>query len=135
MNVLTFLKQLGLDIAEGVADVSGIAPFLAKVFPKAAPIVATATSDINQLLAIVAQIESAGATIIASGGTMTGAQKMNAVAAQFGQIFLQIEGLAGKPQQDPALFQNGLQQVASGIANIMNSYHAQPAAKPMQPSA
>lgn len=132
--MLTFLKQLGIDIAKGVAFVTGIAPFLTSLQPKAGPVIATATSDINQLLAIITQVEAVGATVTSGGGTMTGLQKMNAAAAQIAQIFLQVEGLAGKPQADPTLFANGTQQVASGLANILNSFHAQPALSPTSPT-
>lgn len=125
--MLTFLKQLGLDIAKGIEILTGVAPFLTSLQPKAAPIVGTVESDLNQLLAIVVQVEATSATLTTP---MAGVDKMNAVAAQLAQIFLKVEGLAGKPQKDPTLFTNGTQQVASGLANILNSFHAQPSGAP-----
>ena len=79
-------------------------------------------------------MHAAHATVTANGGTMTGVQKMNAAAAQIGQIFLQVEGLAGHPQADPQKFTIGTQQIASGLANVLNSYHAQPAPVPTSPT-
>lgn len=122
---MTFLKQLGLDIVKGLAIIAGFAPLISAAVPGSSPVVAVATSDINKLLSIITGVEAVGAAITPN---MTGAQKLVAATPQIAQVFLQLESLAGLKQENPTLFTNGAAQVASGLANILNSYKAEPAA-------
>ena|SRR5665213_666394 len=122
--MMTFLKQLGLDVVNGLMIFEGFGPLLGASVPGAAPVIATATNDVTKLLSIITGVEAVGASLTPG---LTGAQKLTAATPQVAQVFLSLESLAGLEQQDPTLFTTGAEQVASGIANILNSYKPKPA--------
>lgn len=118
----SWLKTVGkiaLEVGK-VAPVVG--PIVKVIAPSTAPgvqAVVNHADDLVQVAQIVLQAEAMGQAIQAPG-----AQKLQMAAPLVAQMLLSSSLLAGKTIADPVKFQFGCQQLAAGMADILNSLEA-----------
>jgi len=120
---MTFLQKLGkvlATIANVAAVAAGIGPILQPFLGSgtASKIASTAVNDLTSIGQVVLQAE----TLIQ--GTGTGATKLSAATPLVAQIVQTSELIAGKKIANEALFIQGSQKITSGMADILNSLHA-----------
>jgi len=78
--------------------------------------VSKATSEIEQIAAIIANAEVMGQAL-----QLNGAQKLTAATPLVAQMFLQSSLLAGRAVSNPPLFKAGCEKIGSGMADVLNS--------------
>lgn len=118
---LTFLKKIGEDIIKVAGIVTGFEPLALAAMPGVSGAISTVVGDLQQMASIVVSVEAVGASMTPA---LTGAQKLQAATPQVAQIILKSGALVGHEVADQALFTNGAEQIASGIANVLNSLKA-----------
>ena len=118
MNVVTFLKKAGTIILEGAQIFTGFAPLITATYPKSAGAVTTISKDLAQVASVITDVEAFGQAL-----SLTGAQKLQAAAGPVSQVILDSSLLVGKQVANPALFKEGAQAIADGMAKILNSLH------------
>lgn len=117
---MTFLKKLGQVVVNIAGIVSGIGPIFSASIPKASGAINLVTSEIAQLAGVIATVEAVGQAV---STPLPGTEKLKAATPLVAQIILASSVMAGKKIADPAKFQLGASEVASGIADILNSLH------------
>ena len=128
---MKFLTALGKGFANAIPVLNILGPVIETLFPKsrsyvekASDVVVAAGSindDLTQIAQLVAQVEVVGQTT-----GLTGDQKRAAVAKLAADVFLRSKVLAGHPVDNEALFSQGVDKVAGGVADILNSLKVKP---------
>ena len=116
---MTFLRQLGLAILKGAQIVSGIAPIARTVLPNQAGFIETVSADLAQVAEVVTAVEAIGQAL-----KQPGPAKLSAASPLVAQVILRSSVLAGKKIANEALFAQGAQKMADGMADVLNSVHA-----------
>jgi hypothetical protein len=120
---MTFLRKLGIVLLKGVQIATGLAPLagplISTVSPGSAGSVAVVTSDLNQIAAIIAQVEAMGQAL-----SLKGTDKLKAAGPLVAQIIVSSSLLVNKKIADPNLFNSGAAKIADGMADVLNSIHA-----------
>lgn len=109
---MKFLTKLGTIIAKVTAVATGIAP----LFPQYDKETGKVVDTLNGVAAIVMNVEVFGQVL-----NTPGADKLKAATPLVAQIIMQSDMMAGKKINDPVLFKQGVEKVAGGIADILNS--------------
>lgn len=116
---MSFLKQLG-QITLAVSKVAPIVgPIITAIVPNASQVVTRATSDIDQIASIIANVEVMGQAL-----QLQGPQKLTAATPLIAQMVLQSSALAGKEIANPELFKAGCEKIGSGMADVLNAVKA-----------
>ena len=87
--------------------------------PKIASGIAVGVNDLTQIGSIIAQVEAMGQAL-----SLPGTQKLTAAAPLVAQVVLNSELLIGRKITDEALFTKATQEIASGMADLLNSLKA-----------
>lgn len=116
---LTFLKKAGQIILEGAQIFTGFAPMVSAAYPKSAGAITTISKDLSQVADAVVQAEAIGQAL-----NLPGAQKLQAATPLVAQIIIDSSILVGKQVAQPELFKQGSQKIADGMADVLNSLHA-----------
>lgn len=102
---------------KGAALAAGVYPLVQPLLgSKAGQTVGTVVNDLNLIAGQVSTIE------VALNGK-TGAEKFQALLPLVAQIIRTSELVSGKEIADEAKFQQGVQEVAQGVVDILNSIH------------
>ena len=120
---MNFLKKFGTVLLKVVGIAAGFEPLLAPMLPAgAAATGGVIVSDLQQISSIVATIEAAFAAVN-DPSAKTGSQKLQAATPLVAQIIQQLTWFKalGKPIKDQAKFTSGVQEVTSGVADILSS--------------
>lgn len=115
---MSFLKKLGQVVANVAGIVSGIGPFFGAAIPGASGTITKITSEIQQLAGVIATVEAIGQAV---STPLPGTEKLKAATPLVAQVILSSSVMVGKKIADPAKFQAGCAQLASGMADILNS--------------
>lgn len=115
---MTFLAKFGAAVLKGIQIVSGVAPFAQAAAPSSASAIAHVQSELALLAGVIQQAEVFGQAL-----SLPGAQKLTAAAPAVAQVILSSSLMAGKKVNDAALFKSGAEKMASGLADILNSWH------------
>lgn len=120
---MSFLKKLGSVLAKVAAVATGVYPLIQPALGsgKAAQLTGTVVNDFTQISSVIVMIETA-----LQG--KTGAEKMAAVIPLVANIVKTSEVVSGKKIADEALFTKGIQELAQGAVDILNSLHEDAAA-------
>lgn len=117
---MSFLKKLGLVLAQVGATAVGVGPLVAPFFgsgsQKVAQIVQVVSNDLAAISQVVIQIETA-----LQG--KEGVEKFRAAVALVGPIIRTSQLVSGKKIADEALLQRGIEEVTQGVVDILNSLH------------
>ncbi len=117
---MSFLKKLGVIIAQVGAMALGIGPLVSPLFgskgDKVGGEIATIANDLTLIAQVVVQIETAlqGAT---------GAAKREAAVRLIGPIIRTSQIVSGKKIADAALLETGIGQITDGVVAVLNSIH------------
>lgn len=119
---MSWLKTVG-QIALAGAKIAGFAPLVMPFIPEdrrttVDAIVARTTDTLSSISGVIAQAEIMGQAL-----ALPGADKLKGATPAVAQLVLQSSILAGKKIADPAKFQAGCQQIAAGVADVLNSLH------------
>lgn len=116
-----FLKVLGT-VAKVVGQVisGGWLDTAVKLIPgdKDDKIVAAVKDPLVAIVDMVTYVEVIGQTV---SSPLPGAEKLKGVTPLVIQVLLKAQPFAGKPIDQPELFQAGAQQIAAGIADCLNA--------------
>ena len=113
---MSFLKKLG-QIAVGIGRVTPIAgPILAAIIPGTQDdrVIARATGVVDPIVKAILDVEAMGVAL-----QLPGPQKLTAATTLVGQAFAPYVQQFGV--QDPALFQQGMTEIAQGYVDFLNS--------------
>lgn len=114
---MTFLKTLGQLILKGVQVWLGFAPLVSQQV--GGGVVQKVSKDLAEIAQIVVDMEALGQT---SG--MPGPDRAKAAGPLVAQIILNSTLLTGGKIEKPDLFASGCVTIAGGVADVLNSLHA-----------
>lgn len=118
---MTFLSKLGGILAKGLAIATGLEPLIGGFFgsgpegQKAAAATSSAINDLSQIAQTVTMVEA----VIQTPGS--GAAKLSAATPLVANIIKTSEIVSGKKIVNEALFVQGCQEIASAMADVLNS--------------
>jgi len=113
---MSFLKKLGGALLKGLSIVSGVTPYLPA---SVQPAVTLVTSELTAMAQVVAQMEAVGQAL-----NLAGPQKLIAAAPGIEQIILTSSLMVGKKVADETKFKAAVNGLASNMADLLNSLHA-----------
>src|SRR5690242_14864976 len=117
---MSFLKKLGLILAQIGATAVGIGPIITPLFGsgsgKVSQGITTVTNDLTTIASLIVQIE------VALQGK-TGPEKFQAALNLVGPIIRTSQLVSGKKIADEALLQKGITEVTQGVVDVLNSLH------------
>lgn len=117
---MSFLKKFGQiagTVGKIAGQVAGILPAVPAVIPGVPKdTVQVVSQDLNQIAAIALNVEVIGQAL-----GLTGTQKLTAASPLVAQVILQSSILANHKISNPDLFKQGVDRVAGGMADILNS--------------
>lgn len=117
---MSFLKKLGMVVAQVGALALGIGPLVSPMFgskgDKVGADIATVANDFTLIAQVVVQIETA-----LQG--QTGADKRKAAIALITPIIKTSQIVSGKRIADAALLEAGIGQITDGVVAVLNSIH------------
>ncbi len=119
---MSFLKKLGIVLAQVGATAVGLGPIVAPLFGsnagKVAQGISSVVNNLTQVATIIAQIE------VALSGK-EGVEKFRAAVALVGPIIRTSELVSGKKIADEVLFQKGVQGITQGVVDVLNALKAE----------
>jgi hypothetical protein len=118
---MTFLKKLGLGLAQGIALATGIWPLVSKFFGASTAATQVATTVVNDLTAIGQVVVQAEAMFQGSG---TGPSKLAAAAPLVENVIKTSELVAGHKISNEAAFTAACTAITSAVADLLNSLDA-----------
>jgi hypothetical protein len=117
---MSFLKKLGVVLAQVGAMALGIGPLVSPLFgakgDKVGGEIATVSNDFTLIAQVVVQIETA-----LQG--QTGADKRKAAIALIGPIIKTSQIVSGKKIADAPLLESGIGKITDGMVDVLNSIH------------
>src|SRR5574338_528637 len=119
---MSFLKKLGQVLATGVGLVTGFMPVVQPLLGRNNKLEQVATK-ITDTLTLVGSAVVTVETIFANAAN-SGAQKLAAAVSLIGPLIRTSELVAGKEIADENLFQKGVNGIAQGVVDILNSLKA-----------
>ena len=116
---MTFLSRLGMIVARVAGVVSGLGPIVGGLGgSKVAAIEKEVENDLALIAAIIAQAEAMGQVL-----KVPGADKLRMAAPLVAQIIMNSSIVAHKKIANEALFKKGCEEIAGGMADVLNSLH------------
>lgn len=116
---MNFLKKLGGIIAAVSGVFLGFAPAFEKAVPGSTGIINTVSQDLSQVGNVVVQIEAIGQL-----QSLSGPDKAKAAGPLVAQIIASSALVAGKKIADQTAFNAACVTIAGGVADLLNSLHA-----------
>lgn len=117
---MTFLKRVGQILMKAVEVWAGFSQTVQREFPGVAGVVQVVTKDLTQVAQIVTEVEAIGQI-----GGLAGPDKLKAAAPLVAQVIMQSALMDGKTVADPALFAKACEEIAGGMADLLNSLSVQ----------
>lgn len=114
---LTFLSKLGSIAIKGVSVALGLLPQLASI-PGAGPAAGAVFSELAQIAGVIVHVEAMGQVL-----GIKGPDKLKAAIPLVAQVVLASPLFANKKVADLALFNTGVEKLAGGFADVLNSIH------------
>jgi hypothetical protein len=115
---MTFLKKLGIILAQAGAFATGLTPLIQPLLgsgaTKVVQIAGAITDTLTQVGSVVVQMETA-----LQG--KEGAEKFRAAVALVGPIIRTSQLVSGKKIADEALLQKGIEEITQGVVDVLNS--------------
>jgi hypothetical protein len=128
---MSFLKKLGMVLAQVGATAVGIGPIITPLFgsssSKAAQTFSTVTNDLTTIASLIVQVE------VALQGK-AGPEKFQAALNLVGPIIKTSQLVSGKKIADETLLQKGITEVTQGVVDVLNSLHQESVNKEVKTS-
>ena len=127
MGVGGFLKKLGLDVVQAAAATNNPAISVGEKIVESflpAKTAAVVKSGFSDLTLIASEIQSVEAVAASFAMPVPGPQKLQAAVPGVQQIvnqWLASTGLGESKVKDPTTFQRGVQELTSGVADILSA--------------
>lgn len=115
---MTFLKKLGIILAQGLSIVAGLGPILKLSVPNAAGTIDVVTNDLQLLSTIIVNVEAVGSVT-----GLTGEQKLKAALPMVEQAVLSSSMLVGHKIANETLFKKAVAEYAQASVDLLNSLH------------
>lgn len=113
---MSFLKKLGQLILKGAEVWLGFAPLAQLALPGEAGGIQVVSRDLKEIADIIVTVEAAGAAL-----GLPGVDKLKMAGPLVAQAIGQSALLVGRPVALPALYAQGAQKIADGMADVINS--------------
>jgi len=123
MKFLSKLAQVALKVGQ-VVGIFG--PVFSSVVPSSGAIVGRILDVSTKFNEIIMQVELGSAALTSP---LDGADKLRMAIPAFSEAILSSAAIAGKKIGNPTLYRQGVEKVASGWADILNSLHEDEVAK------
>lgn len=112
---MKFLGILGRILAEGTKIITGLGP----LFPQYSEKLPRVLDTLTRITDIIINIEAFGQVL-----GISGPDKLKASVPMVSQVILQSDMMTGKKIDNPVLFKQGVEKIASGMADVLNSLKA-----------
>lgn len=119
VNFTSALQKIGHALATGLQVLTGFAPSIQLLQPKAGAPLQVISKDLTEMLKIVASAE----VLLVHNPALSLDDLLAFEAVQIKQIVLASAAVAGKPVQDPSLIEAACQDFANGCAKILKALH------------
>ncbi len=113
---MKFLSKIGQIIVKGLEIITGLEPMVAAINPSLAGPALTVSHDLEQVAAIIQQMEAIGQAL-----GIKGPDKLRGAAPLVAQIILRSTVLVNHQISDGPLFTQGTTKIADGMADVLNS--------------
>ena len=116
---MSFLKKFGQiagEVGKVALSVAGVAPYVQAALPGQSEKIQIVSADLAQIATIAQEVEVIGQAL-----SLPGTQKLQAATPLVAQVILQSSLLANHKISNPALFAQGSQKIADGMADVLNS--------------
>ncbi len=113
---MKFLSKVGQIIVKGLEIITGLEPMVAAINPSIAGPVQVVSHDLEQVAAIIQQVEAVGQAL-----GIAGPDKLRGAAPLVAQILLRSSVLVNHQIADGDLFTKGTTKIADGMADVLNS--------------
>lgn len=123
MKFLSKLAQVALKVGQ-VVGIFG--PVFTQVVPGSGSVVGRILDVSTKFNEIIMHVELGSAALTSP---LAGAEKLRMAIPAFSEAILSSAAIAGKKIGNPTLYREGVEKVASGWADILNSLHEDEAAK------
>lgn len=117
---MTFLQRVGQILMKGIEIWAGFAQTIQREFPGVSGPVQVITKDLTQIATIVTEVEAIGQ--IAS---TAGSDKLKAATPLVAQVIMQSALMEGRTVANPTLFTKSCEEIAGGMADLLNSLSVQ----------
>lgn len=111
-----FLSRVGKIALEVTKLLTGLEPLVKVLAPDRSGVMHTVVDSSAKITDIIQTAEVMGQAL-----ALPGDRKLVAATPLVAQVILKSDALAGKKISNPTLFQKGVQSIASGWADILNS--------------
>ena len=115
---MKFLSKLAQIFAKGLQIVGIFAPAVQTVLPNSQGIIQTVSQDLTQIGQVVVDVEQMAVAL-----QLKGPDKLKAAAPLVADIVLKSTLVANHKIDNPDLFNQGCAGIASGMADVLNSFH------------
>lgn len=109
---MKFLTKLGQILLKGTELLTGFLPLISRVTQDGAPM----GDDLRALGKVIADVEVMGQLL-----GHAGPDKLKIATALARQIILQSDLLSGQSVANATLFEQGVEKIAGGVADVLNS--------------
>lgn len=113
---MTFLKKLGEVLAKGIAIWAGFSTAVKEQYPGSSTVVQVISKDLTDIATVVVEVETIGQTL-----GQPGTAKLAAAGPLVAQVILQSSLMANHKIADEVGFQKACQEIAGGMADLLNS--------------
>jgi hypothetical protein len=115
---MKFLSKLATYFAQGLRILGVFEPLIQTELPQSAGVVKTVSADLTDIGNVVVDVEQVGVAL-----ALKGPDKLKAAAPLVADIILKSSMLANHKVANPDLFNQGCTEIASGMADVINSLH------------
>lgn len=115
---MKFLTKLAQIFATGLRIVGLFGPVVQSVLPQSAGVIQTVSQDLSEVAQVVVDVEQMGVAL-----QLKGPDKLKAAAPLVADVILKSALLANHKIDNQDLFNQGVNGVAGGMADILNSLH------------
>lgn len=116
---MKFLSKLAQYFAQGLRIIGVFTPIVEQILPKSEKVIQVVSQDLTEIGQVVVDVEQMGVAL-----ALKGPDKLKAASPLVADIILKSSMLANHKIANPDLFNQGATKVADGMADIINSLHA-----------
>jgi len=116
---MKFLSKLAQIFAKGLQIVGLFGPSIQTLIPQSGGVIQTVSADLAQIGNVIVDVEQMSVAL-----QLKGPDKLKAAAPLVADVILRSTLVANHKIDNQDLFNQGVMSVASGMADILNSFHS-----------